>query len=653
MEKEQQSEKHLSNETIDGSWEDALQTIFKSELETAIVNQQPFNIDYWKLDKHNQELANKLLDEPLVTIKQLMKTIKKETNNGGINVNLTFKGFPVTQINLSDLRTNHLNKLNSIEGFIIQSSSSHPRIVVGAFRCKKCGKVIFIQQKKDTEKLIEPIECYEDQGGCGRATSWEMLPEKSLYKDFQKILIQNPFYQQQRVELETHLYDSHCGIVVPGEWVTFNGIYLLKSELSQTPKPYYLVRGIEQSHARSLEFTEDEKKTAEDLSKSKELWSKLIKNFSPSIFGYFSLKEALLLQLFGGVWYDLDDGTTRRGSIHILAVGDPATAKSVLKQGSSTISPRFTSASGRNASVAGLTAGATKDKLAEREGWTLQAGAIVIANGGLCYLDEFDKIPPETQGCLHAPMEQGIIEVSKMGAVNQKLPARTAILASMNPKDGRFNNDQPFINQVDLDPALLSRFDLIFAVTDKPDKKLDYKISKHMHKVITGKEEQYELPPELLRKYIYYAKQINPVMSNNIDDLLTNKFVDYRSESKINDQGYELHNITFRHKDSLRRLAEASARSRFSKKIERIDVERAWRVFESSLESLGIKDLDTIATGWNDHLRSIKRNIEPLLPTYYQDLRRSGFEEIDIDALVSRGFLREVDGKFFKKERKQ
>lgn len=639
-------------EEIYAYWKDALQTIIKSDFETAKINKESIILDYWKIDKYNNKLTDYLIDEPKKAIIELQKAIHSFTNNGGLNVNIIFDGHPISQIQLSELRTKHLNKLHSLEGFVIETYIPKPRIVTACFRCRKCRFEIYVNQKDDSDKILEPMECPEEKGGCGRATNWEYMPDKSLLRDFQKIIIQNPYYEMQRVELEVHLYDDHCGIILPGDWITIHGIYSIKNPavLNQVHEPYFLVRGIENSYYRSLDFTDDEKINAEKLSRSDELWPLLIKNFAPSVFGYYHIKEALLLQLFGGVWHDLPDGTNRRGSIHELFIGDPGTAKSIMKQGSSAIAPRFTAAAGTRASGPGLTAAAIPQKQAGQTSWKLQAGAMVLANTGICFIDEFDKLGKDDQGALHQPMEQGYVEVSMAGSVNQKLPARTSILANMNPKDGRITDKKNILNQTDVVIPLISRFDIIYAVRDKPDKDLDYKISKHMHKALKGEIIETDFNLEFMRKYIFNSHKIKPLISDEADDFLTDKFIECRINTSIDENGDFLKNITFRDKETLRRLSEASARSRYSKIVDKSDVERAWRVYRNSLYSIGVDDLDTIHTGWNDKLRKLSYEITSCLPCSYYDLRSRGFNEEDIKAIENKGIIKNIKGRYYRRE---
>jgi replicative DNA helicase Mcm len=641
------------NYLIDASkvewWNNVLDETLRGEYETAILSETPFHLDFWKISKSHHELSEYILQEPISAFFHLNVALKK---NGSVipNTSLSFNSEFLVDKSLSELKTDSLNKLTSIECFVVAADSPKPRIVIAALQCRKCANVVKIAQNKDTEILCEPFECSEELGGCGRATTWDLLPHISIYKDFQKILVQNPFHETKRVKLEAHLYDCKAGLVVPGDTVTLHGVYLMKDIVKnnkkiQNPDPYFLVKGIEQSKYISLSFTEDEKKLAEDLSKSGELWSILINNFAPSIFGNVCLKEALLLQLFGGVWHDLQDGTSRRGSIHLLVVGEPSTAKSQLNSAASAISPRFTKASGRDATRAGLTAGAGRDELGSGDSFTLQAGALVLADGGICFLDEFDKMPDDVHGALHDPMERGLVLSSKMGSVNQSLPARTGILATMNPIYGRFDDHMSFLEQIKLDSALVSRFDLIFALKDTPNEKNDWALAKHMYRSLKNniQNKDNKITTDFLRKYVFHAKQLKPLISEKIDDLISERYVQYRKQIET-----KIQNITPRHKEAIRRLSEASAKSRFSTEVTMVDVERAWRVFEGSLNSLGEYNLDVLSVGWDVNSRQLSRDIGAVLPCSYQQLRGLGFFEDDINRLVSLNFIKEgKDNRFY------
>ncbi len=624
----------IEDKTITAQWEALLADInqLKGELETARTTGM-FEINFEKVDKANQDLGALLLNQPLKAFGNLEYALKNEEME---NIHIDLIGLaPINQRNIVDLRTRHLNELSSIEGIVVQVTSVNPRLIKGAFQCQKCGALIYVvQQKTNTNSIRVPTECYESEGGCGRITSFILSAPLSTYEDFQKILITNPYYEVHRRELEVHCYNEHCNKVLPGETITINGEYCVNlQDKKLTQDTYFYTYGFESPQSKNLEFTEAEKKQAEKLAQSPELWKVLLTSFAPSVHGKTILKEALLLQNFNGVWYDLGDGTTKRGSIHVLLVGDPGTVKSILNQASCRIAPIYAKASGRGATVAGVTAGAVKDPLGE--GWMLQAGALVRSNGGICYLDEFDKLPKEVQGCLHTPMEQGVVEQSKMGSVNQRLSARTSILASMNPEEGRFDSFKgKNIDQVNLDPALLSRFDLSFALEDKPDKEEDKKTIDHMHEATKKKSMSTDvLSADFLRKYICHAQQIKPAISDEIHHQIVEWFIDSRN--------IEDFHINFRHYEAIRRLSEAGARTRLSTEATSEDVSRALRLFQHSLDTLGVEDIDAISTGMTKKQKYLLRAVEAILPATWQDILSASFDEGAIQILIDKNLLYE------------
>lgn len=613
-------------------WEDLFTDIdhLKGELENARLT-GILNLDFEKIDRANQTLGEMLLNNPFKAFGNLEYALESE----GIKAHINLTGLaPIHQENIIDLRSRHLGELLSVEGIVLQDTSVHPKLSIGTFQCQKCGAIIKIVQDIENSNVIkEPLECYADQGGCGRVTTFRLLTNLSEYKDFQKILITNPYYEEHRIELKVHCYNEHCGKILPGETITINGQYLINQQKDKlTQETYFLAQGFESSQSKNLEFTAEEKKEAEELSQTDELWNTLIRSFAPTVYGNVILKEALLLQQFGGVWYDQIDGTTKRGSIHILFVGDPGTVKSTLMQASCRIAPIFTKASGRGATIAGITAGGTKDPLGE--GWILQAGALVRANSGICYLDEFDKLPKEVQGCLHTPMEQGVVEQSKMGNVNRALPARTAILASMNPKNGRFEDLSDRVSQIDIEAALLSRYDLIFAICDTPNPSEDRKIVTHIHdSLYNSKNEDGEKTAAFLRKYIHHAKQLKPKMSTDVNQEIVEWFIDNRKKKDFH--------INYRHYEAIRRLSEAAAKARLSTEVNSGDVARAKRLFKHSLGTLGIQDLDAISTGITEKDKYVLRGIKGILPAHWNDILKAGFDEAEVQRLIERGFLME------------
>jgi replicative DNA helicase Mcm len=348
-----------------------------------------------------------------------------------------------------------------------------------------------------------------------------------------------------------------------------------------------------------------------------------------------------MLQLFGGVARLNPDGTRNRGDIHILLMGDPGVAKSQLLNYMSRISPRGRFTSGQSASAAGLTAAAVQDSAAEGR-WTLEAGALVLADLGLAAIDEFDKMNEGDRSSMHEAMEQQTISISKAG-INASLRTRCAVLAAANPKNGRFEpvSETPFTGQINLAPPLISRFDIIWLLTDDADESKDSKIANHIIKnrligtsellvtegsapdpakgSVSGLQKSQEgeeiLARDLIRKYIAYAKRsIHP----KLEDDAQNKIVEFYVETrKKGGESSDSVSITARSLEAVARMAEASARIRLSSVANVEDVERAIRLTKTWRNELMGENFDmtTIETGKKTSVRNQERTILEIIST--------------------------------------
>ena len=350
-----------------------------------------------------------------------------------------------------------------------------------------------------------------------------------------------------------------------------------------------------------MPYVEDEEKILA-LVRDPQIYKNLKESIAPSIYGHDSIKEALVLQLMGGVRKIREDGTKVKGDIHILLVGDPGAAKSSFLTYMANAAPKARYVAGRGASGAGLTASVVKDEFLR--GWALEAGALVLANKGFVMIDEMDKMREEDTSALHEGMAQQTVTISKAN-VQATLKAETTVLAAANPKLGRFDPYKSVAEQIDMPPALINRFDLIFPIKDMPNKDTDEKIAGHILKLNTdssgGKPVIERL---LLKKYVSYVRQkVHPKLDKAAMDEIKDFYVGLRNTGTTGNEGVRPIPISARQLESLVRLTEASARVRLSKTATGTDAKRAIRVLKYCLMQVGIDpetgeiDIDRISSG--------------------------------------------------------
>ncbi|EQD70393.1 replicative DNA helicase Mcm, partial [mine drainage metagenome] len=310
---------------------------------------------------------------------------------------------------------------------------------------------------------------------------------------------------------------------------------------------------------------------------------------APTIKGMEQEKEAIALQLFGGVEKHHEDGIRVRGDINVLLIGDPGVAKSQLLRYITDVAPRGIYTSGKGATAAGLTAAAVKDDFAGGR-WVLEAGMLVLADGGMAIIDELDKMSAEDRSAMHEVLEQQTVSIAKAG-ITATLNARCPVLAAANPKWGRFDSTKSIAEQIDLPPTLLSRFDVIFSIMDRPEEKRDRFLASRILRAHRDWEARPSavgpsstgapLPPDRLKKYIAYArKTIRPVLTDGALTALEDYYVNVRKQGEEPNAPVP---ITARQLEALVRLSEAAARARLSPSVEPTDAQRAIQIMENFL----------------------------------------------------------------------
>ncbi|MFP4000486.1 MAG: minichromosome maintenance protein MCM [Candidatus Natronoplasma sp.] len=559
------------------------------------------------------------------------------------------------------LRSDDLSSYLAIDGLVRKTTEVRPRISEAAFRCMSCGTDFKIEQ--DGGNIDEPIEC----AGCGKSsnkTNFALLKDKSEFKDFQNIEIQESPEElrggEQPQRLKGWVKHDLVGEVSPGDRITLNGVLegrpkkKGKTSQSRVFDIYMDVNGIEvkEYEFEDLELSEEDRKKIEAESEDPRIFSRIVNSIAPSIHGLRKEKIGLALQLFGGVRKEMPDGTVTRGDIHILLVGDPGTAKSQLLRYISELSPRGMYASGKGSTGAGLTAAAVREDVMGESQWVLEAGTLVLADGGIACVDELDKMRSEDRSAMHEAMEQQSISVAKAG-INATLNSRCAVLGAANPEYGRFEVHENISQQIDLPPPLISRFDLIFALIDQPDKEKDSRIAEHILSLHEegeriekkGAEIEKEFIPEFdkefLRKYIAHAKTKSPVMTDNAIEKLEDFYLNLRetgSEDSIP--------VTARQLESLVRLAEASARAHLREQVTEEDAERAIDVTNHFLQKVastesGELDIDMVSSSVSHSERTLMSQIRDIIRAK-SEVHDGGVPEDDLlEEAESRGFSRE------------
>ena len=294
--------------------------------------------------------------------------------------------------------------------------------------------------------------------------------------------------------------------------------------------------------------------------------------------------------------------------MHVLLVGDPGTAKSSLISSLSKLAPKSRLTGGKSASGAGLTATVVKDEFLK--GWALEAGAIVLANGGHLFIDELDKMTVEDRNALHEALEQQRISISKAN-IQATLKAETSVLAAANPKLSRFDPYTPIAAQIDLPASLINRFDLIFPIRDIQNREIDEKIASHVLNIHQEVQKiEPKIPPQIYKKYVSYAKKIKPVLGEKAIEEIKRFYVELRNKDTGDGEELKPIPISARQLEALIRLSEGSARLRLSKKVTKKDAKIAIDLLRYCLMQVGFDyetgqiDIDKIYTGMTTSTRS-------------------------------------------------
>lgn len=551
------------------------------------------------------------------------------------NVRFTNLGEEET-FHCNQLRADQIGRYIGLKGQVKERTGSKPVPVEAAFECMRCGTMNMIPQSDGD--FQEPHDCQ----GCERQGPFEINHSRSEWKDVEWLRIQEPPERVQGGDgrsIEVMLDDDIVEAANPGDRVTISGTVDVEqpSDNSRTGQFEQQIKGrdvsIDGTDYEEIDLSPEliEEIKAVASGDDANPYQTLVDSIAPEVHGHDDIKLSIGLQLFGAPRAKLPNGSEKRADSHILLMGDPGTAKSLLLRTAEDIAPRSAYASGKGASQAGLTAAAiSSDSTFSGTGMTLEAGALVLANKGLAAVDEIDKISDEVSSAMHGAMSLQRVEINK-GPFNTTLPSKTAVLAAGNPKYGRYDQHESIGEQVELPGALLSRFDLIYAVTDQPNEDRDTAIAEHIGKTWqvgteiaadqrNADESVDELTPEVdkefLRSWIAYARQnCHPTVTQEVADHIKNFYVSLRISA-----GPDVAvPITSRKLDGMFRLALATARVRDGDEVTLSDAKRACGLVQESMRQFGVDpetgqfDADIIETGMSNSQRQRVKNIKSLI----------------------------------------
>ena len=638
-----------------------LDTNYKKELLKHVSEgKHVLEIAFPLFAKFDHNLAQELLDNPEEVIKaaeiavlqmELAKTVKRFR----VRFFELPEGEDGVEKKISNIRTKHLGKLIMLKGIVRSKTDVLPEAVSVRFECPTCGAITTVLQLDDVFR--EPSRC-----SCGRKGRFKQLTQELIDVQFLTL-------EESPDELEGGEQPKRVRVILKEDLVsplserrTNPGSKIMVIGITKE-LPEYLKGGKKSTRFRlifeannftplqedytQITYTDEEEAQIHDLAKDPQVYEHLTQSLAPSIFGHKRVKEALVLQLFGGTHKIREDGVRGRGDIHILLVGDPGSGKSQLLKRIQIVAPKSRYVSGKGASGVGLTAAVVKDEFIK--GYSLEAGALVLCNNGLCCIDEFDKMGEDDRTAIHEALEQQTISIAKAN-IQATLIARTTVLAAANPKFGRFDATKILVDQIDLQPALLDRFDLIFTIRDIPDLQRDTEMAHfileklHQMKGVV----KPEISSRLLKKYIAYAKKnINPMLTDEAVREIEAFYVSLRNKESFVFSNTEIRSVPIspRHLEGMVRLAEASARVQLRTKVTKKDAKRAIDLLQYCLQSVatdpvtGKIDFDLISTGVSSSQRNkfTQRSKLKIVQEIISDITESGKKGIDIEEIVSLG----------------
>lgn len=611
--------------------------------EMCVQNRQSLEVTYSHLSKSIPTLAIWVAECPTGTLPifnevafELVTEIFPSYDNIYDRVYVRIKDLPIED-NLRDLRQIHIGALIKIRGVITKRTGIYPQMKKVSFFCK-CGDKkgpIYINSEEEKFNLGNCYRCHSD--------SFTMDSSTTEYSNYQKITVQETpgtvppgrVPRQKEIVLTGDLVDS----ARPGDEVEITGIYTARFDHNMNiqhgfPIFYTFIEANFIKRLHELDhntLTQDEINEIRKLSKQSDVAKRIISSIAPSIHGHNYIKTALALAMFGGEPKDVAGKHKIRGDINVLLLGDPGTAKSQFLKYVEKTFHRVVYTTGKGASAVGLTAGVVRDPITKE--WILEGGALVLADKGVCLIDEFDKMNEQDRTSIHEAMEQQSISISKAGIVTS-LQARCSVIAAANPILGRYDPQRNFMDNVDLTDPIISRFDVLSVVRDEVDYHQDkalatFVINSHIKSHPDGYEgseqelqetlldqEGYNIDDtdlisqEMLKKYLIYAKKYIHPKLNDIDK---EKISDFYSSIRKYSSSIGGIPIGIRHIESMLRMSEAHAKMHLRDTVNAEDVNVAIKMLlESFLQSQKSSIASTLRPKLMKYLSQAKDDYETL-----------------------------------------
>ncbi|KAI9812035.1 MAG: hypothetical protein M1827_004927 [Pycnora praestabilis] len=571
-------------------------------------------------------------------------------------------------INLRELNPADMDKMVSIKGLVIRTTPIIPDMKE-------------VQVYLDRGKIAEPTRC--PRRACDSPNSMQIVHNRSKFADKQIIKLQetpdNVPDGQTPHSVSLVAYDELVDVCKAGDRVEVTGVFRCnpvrinprQRTIKSLFKTYVDVLHIQKVDKRRLgidvstveqelseqiagdieetrKVSQEEEQMIKDTAARPDVYELLSRSLAPSVYEMDDVKKGILLQLFGGTNKSFEKGGSPkyRGDINVLLCGDPSTSKSQILQYVHKIAPRGVYTSGKGSSAVGLTAYVTRDP--ESRQLVLESGALVLSDGGVCCIDEFDKMSDSTRSVLHEVMEQQTVSIAKAGIITT-LNARTSILASANPIGSKYNINLPVPQNIDLPPTLLSRFDLVYLVLDRIDEASDRRLARHLvgmylEDTPENASTQEIMPIEFLTSYISYARNnCQPRITEEASKELVRSYVEMRKLGEDVRAAERRITATTRQLESMIRLAEAHAKMRLSELVTADDVLEAVRLIKSALKQAatdsrtGLIDMGLLTEGTSASERRRKQDLKNAVLALLDEMTRQGGAARYADVLKSMG----------------